>query len=103
MRGRAPIWGLQDAATLAETIAGAVASGEHPGDKPVLRRYERARKGSNATMMHLMTGLNGLFATDSALLGELRGLGMRLFNQSGPIREHAVKVALGVGRSGVSR
>ena len=54
--------------------------------------------GFHATMLHLMTGLNGLFATDSALLGELRAFGMRLFNQSGPIREHAVKVALGVGR-----
>ncbi len=98
LAGQGANLGMQDAATLAETITGALASGEHPGDKSVLRRYERARKGSNATMMHLMTGLNGLFATDSALLGELRGIGMRLFNQSGPIREHAVKVALGVGR-----
>ena len=103
LAGQGANLGLQDAAMLAETIAGAVASGEHPGDKPVLRRYERARKGSNATMMHLMTGLNGLFATDSALLGEFRGMGMRLFNQGGPIREHAVKVALGVGRSSVGR
>jgi len=98
LAGQGANLGLQDAATLAAVINDAVAKGEHPGDKPVLRRYERARKGVNATMLHFMTGLNGLFATDSALLGELRAVGMRLFNQSGPIREHAVKVALGVGR-----
>lgn len=90
--------GLQDAATLAMVINDALANGEHPADRPVLRRYERTRKGANATMLHLMTGLNSLFATESALLGELRAIGMRLFNQSGPIREHAVKVALGVDR-----
>ena len=72
--------------------------GEHPGDKPVLRRYERARKGANATMMHFMTLLNRLFASDSATIGELRRAGMRLFNVSGPVRDRAVRVALGAGR-----
>ena len=47
-------------------------------------------------MLHFMTGLNRLFATDSALVRELRAMGMRLFNNSGPIRDHAVKVALGI-------
>jgi 2-polyprenyl-6-methoxyphenol hydroxylase-like FAD-dependent oxidoreductase len=89
---------LQDAATLAAVIERALDDGEHPGDRPVLRRYERARKGENATMLHFMTGLNRLFATDSALVREMRATGMRLFNYSGPLRDHAVKVALGVGR-----
>jgi hypothetical protein len=31
------------------------------------------------------------------MVAELRMAGMRLFNRSGPIREQAVKVALGVG------
>ena len=64
----------------------------------MLRRYERKRKGANTTMLHLMTGLNYLFASDSLLLGELRRAGMRLFNVSGPIREYAVRVALDAGR-----
>jgi 2-octaprenylphenol hydroxylase len=76
----------------------AINKGEHPGDRPVLRRYERARKGANATMLHLMTGLNQLFAVGSPTIGELRRAGMRLFNVSGPLRERAVKVALGAGR-----
>ncbi|NIV18635.1 MAG: NAD(P)-binding protein [Woeseiaceae bacterium] len=96
LAGQGANLGLQDAFKLAETIDDALESGEHPGDRPVLRRYERARKGENATMMHFMTGLNRLFATDSGIVREMRVLGMRLFNVSGPIRERAVKTALGV-------
>jgi 2-octaprenylphenol hydroxylase len=97
LAGQGANLGLQDAAELAAQISGAIGQGLHPGDRPVLRRYERARKGANATMLHFMTGLNRLFTTDSPVLGELRTAGMRAFNRSGPIREHAVKVALGVG------
>lgn len=96
LAGQGANLGLQDAAKLADVIAAALQDGEHPGDRPVLRRYERARKGENATMLHFMTGLNTLFATDSALVRELRTTGMRLFNHGGPIRDHAVKVALGI-------
>ncbi len=96
LAGQGANLGLQDAAKLADTVTAAIGDGLHPGDKPVLRRYERARKGANATMLHFMTGLNRLFTTDSVLVGELRTAGMRAFNRSGPIRERAVKVALGV-------
>ncbi len=97
LAGQGANLGLQDAAELAAQLCGAVERGLHPGDRPVLRRYERARKGANATMLHLMTGLNRLFATDSGFVREIRKAGMRAFNRSGPIREQAVKVALGVG------
>lgn len=96
LAGQGANLGLQDAVELAQVIDQAIGRGLHPGDRPVLRRYERARKGANLTMLHLMTGLNRLFATDSTLAGEIRMAGMRLFNRSGPIRERAVKVALGV-------
>ena len=98
LAGQGANLGLQDAATLADLIDTALGNAEHPADRPVLRRYERARKGDNATMLHFMTGLNRLFTTDSSLIRELREAGMRLFNVSGPIRDHAVKVALGMSR-----
>jgi 2-octaprenylphenol hydroxylase len=96
LAGQGANLGLQDAAELARQVAAALESGLHPGDKPVLRRYERARKGANATMLHFMTGLNRLFATDSGPIRGIRTAGMRVFNRSGPLRERAVKVALGV-------
>ena len=98
LAGQGANLGLQDAAALADVLNKGLQTGEYPGDRPLLRRYERSRKGANAAMLHFMTGLNRLFATDSALLKELRTTGMRLFNRSGPIREHVVSVALGAKR-----
>ena len=98
LAGQGANLGLADAGTLCAVVEEAITRGEHPGDRPVLRRYERARKGANATMLHLMTGLNQLFAAGSPTIGELRRAGMRLFNVSGPLRERAVKVALGAGQ-----
>ena len=96
LAGQGANLGLQDAAELAEVVETAIEAGLHPGDRPVLRRFERSRKGANLTMLHFMTGLNRLFSNDSTILGEIRTAGMKLFNRSGPIRERAVKVALGV-------
>lgn len=96
LAGQGANLGLQDAAELARVLDAAISEGLHPGDRPVLRRYERARKGANLTMLHFMTGLNSLFATNSAILGELRRTGMRLFDRSGPVKERAVKIALGM-------
>jgi len=96
LAGQGANLGLQDTAELARVIDAAIDGGLYPGDRRVLRRYERSRKGANLTMMHFMTGLNRLFTTDSKVLGEIRLAGMRLFNRSGPVRERAVKVALGV-------
>ncbi len=96
LAGQGANLGLQDAAELARVLDTALSAGLHPGDRPVLRRYERARKGANLTMLHFMTSLNSLFTTDSAVLGELRQMGMRLFDRSGPLKERAVKTALGI-------
>lgn len=97
LAGQGANLGLQDVEELAGVLESALNQGLHPGDLPVLRRYERARKGANAAMLHFTTGLNRLFTTDSRLVAELRRAGMRMFNRSGPIRERAVQVALGVG------
>ncbi len=96
LAGQGANLGLADARVLAEVIAGALAAGEHPGDLPVLRRYERARKVANKSMLHLIHGLNRLFSNESVPLARLRGVGMALFNKSGPIRNYAVEVALGI-------
>jgi 2-octaprenylphenol hydroxylase len=95
LAGQGANLGLADAEKLATVIADALAANENPGDLPVLRNYERARKGANKTMLHFTDGLNRLFSNESTSLARLRGTGMRLFNSSGPIRARAVQVALG--------
>ena len=96
LAGQGANLGLADAARLVYVIDEALAQDENPGDLPVLRRYERARKGANQTMLYFIDSLNRLFSSESSSVEKLRGSGMRLFNKSGPIREHAVQVALGL-------
>ena len=96
LAGQGANLGLADAEELATVIVQALAAGEHPGDLPILRRYERGRKVANKTMLHFIHGLNRLFSNESTPLARLRGAGMALFNKSGPIREYAVQVALGI-------
>lgn len=98
LAGQGANLGFADVAELAATIRSALDAGEFPADRPVLRRYERSRRGANAGMMQLVTGLNRLFASDSALIGQLRRAGMQLFNSSGPVRRRAVDIAFGTSR-----
>jgi 2-octaprenylphenol hydroxylase len=96
LAGQGANLGIADAAVLAKVIHEAIAAGEYPGDLPVLRRYERARKGANNTMLYFVDALNRLFASPSSPASALRGVGMRLFNSSGPLRRQAAAVALGL-------
>jgi len=88
--------GFADALKLADVLTQAIESGEVIGDRPVLRKYERSRKGDNQLMLSFVNGLNKLFSAEYSSLRPLRGAGMFAFNKSGPLRAHAVRVALGI-------
>ncbi|MDZ7644799.1 MAG: UbiH/UbiF/VisC/COQ6 family ubiquinone biosynthesis hydroxylase [Woeseiaceae bacterium] len=96
LAGQGANLGLADAEVLYRVLGAALAGGEHPGDLPVLRRYERARRGANATMLHFVDGLSRLFAHDNPWLAGLRGTGLRFFDRSGPLKRRAMRVALGL-------
>jgi 2-octaprenylphenol hydroxylase len=96
LAGQGANLGFADAAALTEAVLDALDAGEYPGDLPTLRRYERARRGANSTMLHFIDSINRLFTSDRGYLAGLRTRGMRLFNRSGPIRRRAVEVALGI-------
>jgi len=100
LAGQGANLGIADAACLASLIDIALDTDEHPGDLPLLRQYERARKGANKTMLHFVDGINRLFSTDAAAVARLRGAGMALFNHSGALRRVAVQVALGINSPG---
>ncbi len=95
MAGQGANLGIRDVDELARVVHAAFDEGEHPGSRRVLRRYERARRFDNASMLNGLTALNRLFANESPLIGELRRSGMQLFNLSGPIRERVVRTAFG--------
>ena len=90
--------GVADAITLVETLEGSTKNGYYVGDKSTLRPYERRRKGANWMMLGFVDSLNKLFSSRYEPVKELRVLGMRIFNKSGLIKRHAVKIALGVNR-----
>ncbi len=96
LAGQGANLGIADAWQLTRVITQAIADGENPGDWPVLRRYERRRKGANQGMLFFVDGLNRLFSSPAQPVSALRGAGMRLFNRSGPLRRRAVATALGV-------
>lgn len=96
LAGQGANLGFADAEALSAAILSALGRQEHPGDLPTLRRYERARRGANTTMLHFIDSINRLFMDEQGFVAGARLRGMRLFNRSGPIRRKAVAVALGI-------
>jgi 2-octaprenylphenol hydroxylase len=88
--------GILDAACLAELLITARARGHDPGGLPVLRRYERWRKGHNLMMLAAMDGLKRLFAARLPPLNLLRGVGMRLTDRSGIVKRQLARRAMGL-------
>jgi 2-octaprenylphenol hydroxylase len=67
--------GLADAVCLAETLNAASEAGEHLGDRRVLDRYARARKGTNLVMQLAFDALDRLFRLDEWAM-PIRKLGL---------------------------
>jgi 2-octaprenylphenol hydroxylase len=87
--------GFLDAAALAAVIEDAVLAGEDVGDRKVLRRYERERKGDNLAMLAVFDGLNRLFRLP-AWTAPLRGLGLEAVDAAHPVKRLLMQKALGL-------
>jgi len=88
--------GLLDAAALAEVVIQANAQGLSMGDYVVLRRFERWRKGHNILVMSLMSGFKQLFGNQLLPVQWARNIGLRLCDQSGPIKRQMMLNAVGL-------
>jgi 2-octaprenylphenol hydroxylase len=88
--------GLLDAATLAEVVLAARARGSNPGALPVLRRYERWRRGDNLLMMSAMDGFNVLFGNELGPVCWLRNVGLSMVNAAGPAKALLMRHAAGL-------
>ncbi len=83
--------GLLDVAALAEVLK----SVDDPGAFHQLRRYERMRRGDNTLVMHSMEAFKRLFGAKLPLLGEVRGMGLSMVNDSPWLKQKFMNQALG--------
>ena len=88
--------GLLDAAALSEVILDARRGNSDVDDYLVLRRYERWRHAENLAMQSAFGGFNQLFGVEGPGARSVRGFGMQLFNQFGPAKRLAIRIALGL-------
>ncbi len=93
--------GLADAALLAELVLQDYAHKNERIKYSTLRRYERARKADNATMLAAMDGFKHLFGNDIPAIKWLRHRGLSLTNRLSfvknlilPIKESPTKTII---------
>ena len=94
--------GLLDAACLAAVLEEAALAGEDLGDRKVLRRYERQRKGDNLQMLLALDGLHRLFRLP-AWAAPLRAAGLRAVDSSGLAKRLLMQRALGLNAGSKNR
>ena len=86
--------GLGDAHALADLVGEA----SDPGDRMLLRRFERARAEDILALNWVTHGLVRLFGTDHRVLRRLRNLGLNLTNANPVIKTLLARRAVAVGR-----
>jgi ubiquinone biosynthesis UbiH/UbiF/VisC/COQ6 family hydroxylase len=89
--------GLHDALVLADRLTEhrAAVPQADPGDRRVLRRYERQRKGDNLATLATIDGLHRLFAAAGASIARAAGLGLGLVDQAPPLKRWLARRAMG--------
>jgi len=88
--------GLRDAMVLAQEISDARRFDEDWGDMAVLDRYMKQRMPDVLSVMASMESFHQLFTHDFPGLKELRGLGMRLVGNSGPVKKLLMRNSTGL-------
>lgn len=88
--------GLRDAMVLAQEIVDARKYDEDWGDMDVLNRYMKQRLPDILSIMGAMGFFHELFTHNFPGLPELRGLGMRIVGNSGPIKKLLMQNSTGI-------
>jgi len=88
--------GLMDAAALAETIGHARAEGKSIGNRSVLRRYERWRKGDNGLAMNAMRAFKNMFGSSDNIAAQIRQTGFGIADHVMPVKRPIAQYAMGL-------
>lgn len=88
--------GLLDIEALSRQLMGALKTGKDPGQRHILRAYERSRKGDNWLMQGAFDALNRLFSNDQACIAWLRNTGLTTVNHMPLLKNALVQKAMGL-------
>jgi 2-polyprenylphenol 6-hydroxylase len=88
--------GILDAATLAEILLTAAGQKRDLGAHSLLRRYERARKGTDVSMQVVTGGFRYLFGSRLPGVQALRAVGLGLSEHLPPLKEFFMRRASGL-------
>jgi len=96
LAGQGANLGLKDAAALAAHLGDYLRQpGADPGDRRVLRRYERARKADNLATLMTMDLMNRAFSSGYPTLAALAGTGLGLVDKLPPLKRAFASYAAG--------
>lgn len=96
LAGQGANLGLKDAAALAAALADYLGrQTADPGDRRVLRRYERARKSDNLATLVTMDLMNRAFSGEHPALAALAGGGLGLVDRVAPLKHAFASYAAG--------
>ncbi|MGI9310844.1 MAG: FAD-dependent monooxygenase, partial [bacterium] len=88
--------GFIDAAALAEVVERASADGIAIGQRSVLRRYERWRRGDNALALRMMRAFKEVFGSRRDGVRSMRGAALNLADSIPPLKNALARLATGV-------
>jgi 2-octaprenyl-6-methoxyphenol hydroxylase len=86
--------GLRDAADIADIVREAIAKGEDPGARQVLRRYDWARRADVLSRTFVIDIANRSLLSDFLPMQSLRAAGLHLIGAFAPLRRLAMREGL---------
>ena len=87
--------GMLDAAALAEVLLDGIKGRQDPGQRRLLRRYERWRRGENAMMISVLDGFYHAFKPQPAGVRRLRSAALDVADKAGPLKSMVMRHAMG--------
>jgi len=88
--------GILDSACLAEVVLNAVKKKRDFSSLPILRKYERWRKGNNLMIITAMDIFKKLFASENKTVTSIRSAGLNIANAITPAKNIIMRQAMGM-------
>jgi len=87
--------GMLDAAALAQVILEGGTGEQDPGQRRLLRRYERWRRGENTLMISILDGFYHAFKPQPHGVRSLRSAALNVADRAGPLKSLVMRYAMG--------